>query len=102
MARLFSDVLGELGRGSTAEELTSRLSEVVQAVRETQKVGGLTLDLKVKPNGDTVIITDSIKSKVPEGTRADTLFFTTSDGSLVRNDPAQTEMPLKIRSVGDD
>lgn len=93
MARLFSDVLADMGRGQTAEELTSRLSEVVQAVSETGKVGGLTLNVKVKPNGDgSVIITDEIKSKVPEGTRPDTLFFTTSDGSLLRTDPKQEEM----------
>lgn len=100
MSRAFADVLRDLAGGTTYEELGTRLTEVVQAVMETRKTGSLTIALKVKPNGESsVIITDEIKSKIPEGTRGETLFFATSAGTLVRDDPRQEKLPL--RSVPD-
>jgi hypothetical protein len=98
--RAFADVLRDLAGGSTYEELGTRLTEVVQAVMETRKSGTLTIALKIKPNGESsVIITDEIKSKVPEGTRGETLFFATAGGTLVRDDPRQEKLPL--RAVAD-
>ncbi len=70
---------------------------------ETRKVGGLTLNLKVRPNGETsVFVTHEIKSRVPEPPKSDTLFFTTSDGSLRRSDPNQEELPLRRVDVPAD
>lgn len=96
MARQFTDVLGDLSGGSVADELTAALAEVVAGVRETRKVGSLTLAIKVRPNGeDTVMVTSEIKPKIPEPARGDTLFFTTTDGSLRRDDPQQHKLPLR-------
>lgn len=96
MSRSIAEVLRELTGGQTYEELNSALTEVVAAVGETRKSGSITLKLSIKPNGDnSVIITDEIKSKVPERSRGETLFFTTSGGSLVRQDPRQPDLPLR-------
>jgi hypothetical protein len=96
MARQFADVLRDLGGGNTYDELTARLAEVVEAVTTTRKVGEISIKLKVKPNGDAgVIVADEIKSKIPEQTRGDTVFFVTSGGSLVRQDPRQQDLPLR-------
>lgn len=96
MARPFADVLRDLSGGQTYEELGSRLTEIVQAVMEHRKGGELVIKLKVKPNGESsVMITDEIKSKVPEGARGETLFFATMGGSLVREDPRQEKLPLR-------
>lgn len=96
MARPFADVLRELGAGSTYENLTIQLAEVVEAVIDTRKPGELMIKLKVKPNGeDSVLIADEIKAKVPEPVRGDSVFFVTSGGSLVRQDPRQPDLPLR-------
>lgn len=96
MARPFADVLRELGAGSTYDDLTAQLAEVVEAVVQTRKVGELSIKLKVKPNGEgSVIIADEIKAKVPEPARGDSVFFVTSGGSLVRQDPRQADLPLR-------
>lgn len=102
MARQFTDVLGDLAGGEISSELTAALAEVVAAVRETRKVGSLALNIKVRPNGeDTVMVTADIKPKVPEPARGDTLFFTTTDGSLRRDDPQQRDLPLRDVTTDD-
>lgn len=96
MARPFADVLRELSGGNTYEELTSALAEVVEAVIETRKSGSISISLSIKPNGDgAVMITDDIKTKVPQPARGTTVFFATSGGSLVRQDPRQQDLPLR-------
>lgn len=96
MARQFADVLRELGGGNTYDDLTARLAEVVEAVNTTRMTGEISIKLKIKPNGDSgVIITDEIRSKVPEPPRGDSVFFVTSGGSLVRQDPRQQDLPLR-------
>ena len=96
MTRSVTDVLGDLAGGTTVVELNEALSAVVQAVRETGKVGSLSLSLKVKPNGAAgVIVEDEIKVRVPQVPRGETVFFATGDGSLVRSDPRQAELALR-------
>lgn len=96
MARPFADVLRELGSGTTYDELTVKLGEVVEAVLATRKIGEISIKLRVKPNGDAgVIVADEIKTKVPEPARGETVFFATSGGSLVRQDPRQQDLPLR-------
>lgn len=96
MARPFADILRELGNGTTYDDLTAKLAEVVEAVTETRKIGEISIKLRVKPNGDSgVIVADEIKCKIPEAARGDTVFFVTSGGSLVRQDPRQQNLPLR-------
>ena len=96
MARQFPEILRELDAGAVTEDLTAILAEVVQAVTTTRKVGGVTLALKIRPNGEnSVFVTHDIKSKIPEPPKSDTLFFTTADGSMRRSDPSQQDLPLR-------
>ncbi|MGE5151191.1 MAG: hypothetical protein ACM3II_13805 [Rhodospirillaceae bacterium] len=96
MARPFADVLRELGGGTTYDDLTAQLAEVVEAVAATRKVGEISIKLRIKPNGDSsVIIADEIKTKVPEPPRGESVFFVTASGSLVRQDPRQQDLPLR-------
>lgn len=92
--RPFNGFLAEQRRGLTHAELSERLSELVNACIEHGKVGALTLTLKVRPTGDMVEITDSIRVKVPEGERSASLFFVTADG-VSRQNPNQPELPLR-------
>ncbi|GHA15344.1 hypothetical protein GCM10007989_07640 [Devosia pacifica] len=96
MSRAFADVLRELSGGTIYEDLGTQLGEVVTGVLETGKVGELSLKLSIKPNGEgSVQVIPDIKQKVPKQAVGSTLFFATSSGSLLRNDPRQTEMPLR-------
>lgn len=94
--RSFADILRQLQSGRTWNELQDSLHEVCQAVATHRKPGEITLKLKITPNGETtVLVHDEIKVKAPEPPRANTLFFMTSDGGLVRDDPNQPDLPLR-------
>lgn len=96
MSRAFVDVVRQLDGGACYENLTAQLAEIVQGVIATRKMGELSLKLSVKPNGEnSVSITESVKLKVPEPPRAQTIFFTTVDGDLLRDDPRQAKLPLR-------
>lgn len=102
MARQFGDVLRELAGGSTFEQLTTELTEVVVAVKETGSAGKLTLTLDIKPNGaHGVEVSDKITTKIPKEDRGSTLFFTDAEGSLHRRDPRQQKLPLRQVGVED-
>lgn len=99
MSRQIADILRDLTGGQTYEHLNTALSDVVQGVLDTGKVGELSIKLKIKANGEhSVIITDEVKTKVPEKSRGETLFFATSGGSLLREDPRQEKLPLRAVS----
>lgn len=97
--RPFSDFLLEISNGQSHHELSEALNELVQAVALIGKSGTLTYVLKVAPAGRnaeaTVMITDDIKLKAPEGDRPDSVFFVDKDGNLSRHNPAQIRMPLR-------
>lgn len=96
MARPFTDVIGDLAGGQAAEELTDKLTEVVQGVMDAGKVGDLTLKVKVKPNGERAVLTTyEIKANTPEPAKRETVFFCTSGGDLLRDNPDQSKLPLR-------
>lgn len=96
MSRPFADVVRDLAGGKIYEDLGTQLGEIVSAVLETGKAGALSLSLSIKPNSEgSVLVTASVKQKIPEPTTGSTLFFATTTGSLLRNDPRQSEMNLR-------
>lgn len=96
MSRPFADVIRDLAGGMVYENLTTQLGEVVSAVIETGKVGEISLKLSVKPNSEgSVLVTAAVKQKLPEPALGSTLFFATTTGSLVRNDPRHMDMNLR-------
>jgi len=96
----FSQQLAYINRGTLDEELTEALAEVIKAVRETGKKGAVTLTLNCQMlntrDENTMKVTPKVSRTVPELDRADTIMFATADGDLLRDDPAQTVMDLKI------
>lgn len=97
--RPFADFLQEISNGQSHTELSDSLNELVQAVALIGKGGTLTYVIKVSPAGRnaeaTVMITDEIKLKAPEGERPDSVFFVDKDGNLSRHNPAQIRLPLR-------
>lgn len=99
VVRPFSEWLLTQRKGHLHEQLSEALVEVVNAVVEHEKVGTLTLKIKVVPGGKgyspTVTLTDAITLKVPEGAPESALFFVDDDGNLTRRDPNQPELGLR-------
>ena len=45
---------------------------------------------------NTMKVTPKVTRTIPELDRADTIMFSTADGDLLRDDPAQVQMDLKV------
>lgn len=102
-ADLYTHTVATVRRGALADELTSKLAELVRACRETGNTGSLALTLKVKPDraGETFDLEDSVKLTHPKPVRGKTLFFADDAGNLLRTDPRQPEL-AGLRSVPDE
>jgi len=99
VARPFCEILGEISGGMLASRLSDELADLSAAVAATSKAGTLTLTVKLTPNGvNSVFVTGDVKAKAPADTMPKSIFFTTSSGDLLRNDPDQPELP-NIRAV---
>jgi hypothetical protein len=93
--RDFQDVLTDLDEGRVHEQLTALWPAVVKAVRETNKVGSLTLTLTAKlERGTMVVVVPTVATKMPAPATGPTLFYTDEEGNLTRDDPKQ--IPLKV------
>ncbi|MFH5043489.1 hypothetical protein ABWM37_10805 [Klebsiella michiganensis] len=96
----FSQQLAYINKGTLDAELTEALAEVVKAVRETRKKGAVTLTLNCSMlNGrdeNVMKVTPKVTRAIPELERADTIMFSTHDGSLLRDDPDQHQLDLKV------
>lgn len=96
MARQFADVLGQIRGGMLHEELTLQTAHLVSTVIEHGKPARLTLTIDIRPNGEgAVLVSDKLTAKEAEPARGSTVFFATPEGSLVRHDPRQPQLPLR-------
>lgn len=94
--RPFTDVIGELENGDVITDLTAALYDVVRAVQDTRKAGGLKLAIKVTPTGRGSVELDvKFETIEPKHDRPSTTFFVGKDGELMRNDPNQPRLPLR-------
>src|SRR3972149_302768 len=93
------DTLREIRQGNCLDELSVHLNDLVAAVRNTGKAGDVTLKLKISPAGsgkvEAIQVDDTITLRMPELPKPSTLFFTTEDNNLQRQDPRQREMGLE-------
>jgi hypothetical protein len=92
----FVDTLRDIRQGATVDELTEHLRAIVTRVAEIGGTGELTVKLKVKRfskgEGNTLVITDDVKVKLPLAEKGATILFATADGDLQRNDPRQPKL----------
>jgi hypothetical protein len=96
--RPITDVLRDYRKGKAVDLASARLAELVQAVDETNKVGEITIKIKVKPQkggGSEKTLAIDVKSKIPEVDLPEAIFFSDGDGDLHRTDPAQQEMTFR-------
>lgn len=93
----FAAFVQEQRAGALHAELSDGLGELVRAASLTDKPGTLTLTVKVTPtkDGATVIVTDKVTLKLPDGERGGAIFFFDQEGNLSRRNPAQPELPFR-------
>ena len=100
---MFSETIFQINNGGTVAELSDALKDVVAAVRAAGRSGSITLTIKVAPamKGATDVLTveAKVKTKLPEPERGATIFFATDDNRLVRSDPKQQMLPLRVVDI---
>jgi len=98
----FESVTRHQRRGAFLSDISEGVQKCVMAVRERHEPATLTIVLKFDPataDADAISVRDEIKMKLPEAKKANTLFFSTEEGQLVRDNPKQSEMDLKVLTV---
>lgn len=100
---MFQETILQINSGAAVTELSEALARVVAAVRATGKSGSITLVLKVAPaskgSADVLLVESQVKTKLPERDRGMTIFYATEDNKLVRNDPRQQTLPLRVVEI---
>lgn len=87
--------------GVTLPQLDAELAQLVQKVQESGRKGSLTYKVIVLPNAKKgVRIEDTVDVKEPKQETGVSFFWVGSGGALLRNDPNQSELPLRV--VEDD
>ena len=99
----FPETILQLNNGAAVAELSAALAKVLAAVRESGKTGSITFTVTVKPASkgvtNVVMVESQIKTKLPEPERGMTVFYMTDDNRLVRNDPRQQQLPLRVVEI---
>jgi hypothetical protein len=100
---MFPETILQMNNGATVAELGNALEQMVAAVRAAGKSGSITLTIKVAPASkgatDVLMVESQVKSKLPEPNRGMTIFYATEDNRLVRNDPKQQMLPLRVVDI---
>lgn len=94
----YQHTLQEIENGSLVADLDDKLSELIGKVKERGKAGSITVSLKIKPldtDAESVSVVASVKVAEPTKAERASIFFTTEENSLVRNNPRQQEMKLE-------
>lgn len=96
----FMRVMQDFRAGASLDELSEGLQELVSLVKDTGKGGSIVYTIKVKPAskgiGFSVLITDDVNVKLPKLERDSGIFYATDDNNLVRENPAQKNLDLKV------
>lgn len=80
-------------------DLSEAIRKVAGAVVTIGKPGKVILEFTLRPAqsaAGTLVITDEISCKVPKTTPRGSIFYADEQNNLVRNDPAQADLPLRI------
>lgn len=94
----FINTAQDIRRGQFLEDCGDKLHEVVASVAETGKAAKLTIEITVKPASKgqgAVIISDKIRSKLPELPAGETILFVTPENNLQATDPNQGSLDLR-------
>lgn len=97
----FVAMLQHKSGGVSLPELDHELSELVKAVVAQGGTGTLTYKIKIKRNAKAGIsMHDTLEVKTPKAEVGVSFFFAGDNGELLKNDPNQTLLPLRV--ISDD
>jgi hypothetical protein len=90
-------LLQEHAGGATQEEISDAIREVVAAVSDERRKGSVTITIGIEPlgKGDGLSVSFDVKSKPPVAKPRSATFFATPANDLQRQDPRQTDLPLR-------
>ena len=94
----FAQMLAKMRRGQTVEELSEALIEAQQACKDTGKMAVITYQVKIKPEKGMpgmYLMTDEIKTKLPQLDRGASVMFEDANLQLQLEDPRQQKMDLR-------
>lgn len=85
--------------GDVLTDLSEAVREIAQAVSLTGKPGSVTLKLIMKPasrGANALVVEDEIRKTSPKTERHGSVFFTDGSFNLLRDNPNQLSMDLKV------
>ena len=89
------EVLQTIDDGGALEELKDAIEDVTRAVKSRGGTGKVTLELTFTKEGRSQVgVTDKIKVAKPAVKKDKTIFFTTTEGQLSRDDTRQGEFDM--------
>ena len=90
----FAQFLLTHAKGRAHDELSTKLSEAVEAVKRVGKGGEVALKVSISPmkgNDEVVRIETNVTSKIPKEP-VTSMWYADDDGALHRNDPNQRSL----------
>lgn len=98
--RAFLNIIEAHKQGRIISDVSAALKQVTAAVQLTGKGGSVSLTMKIAPasKGDagTLVFLPKVKTSVPEAEIPGSIFYADEDFNLVREDPNQKMMDLKV------
>ena len=89
-------ILSEISKGKVLAEADERFGQLIAAIREHGGVGTLQLNLKIRSiSGATVQVEGASVVKLPPIIQPPSIFFTTDENTLSRNNPDQAELNFR-------
>lgn len=85
--------------GEMQNDLSAALREITQSAQLRGKPAKMTVTITVKPAAQikgAVLIEDDIKVTLPKPERENSIFYATEDGTLLREDPKQMKLQLRV------
>jgi len=99
----FSRVLYELENGQFNADCSQKLEEAIKALQERcdsdgmrQAKASINITLSLVLDSGNVTVTANVTSKTPEKPRGRTIFWTTSNNGLCRENPKQPSLPFDV------
>ena len=86
------EIIGALERGDLSKDFASLMREVLEACREHEGKGSVTLKLAIAAKDEMVTIKAKLDSVVPKKDRRSSNFFMTGDGRLSLRHPDQIDI----------
>ncbi len=103
--RAFLNVLTSHKGGSVISEASAALKQVTAAIQQTGKAGKVTLTMTLKPAGKashgTMVFATDVKAVAPLAEQPASIFYANEDFNLVREDPNQTKLDLRVAGEGE-